>query len=90
TKAEIGQPIELVGEVTHVDGDKVTVNLGIPVTVTASTLRLVTRFSFRASGAQPHGKDAVAAEANGRNELFGTVVSCSTLTAASGPCQPSR
>ncbi|MDX8454059.1 hypothetical protein RFM98_14955 [Mesorhizobium sp. VK9D] len=42
TKAEIGQPIELVGEVTHVDGDKVTVNLGIPVTVTASTLRLVT------------------------------------------------
>lgn len=28
-----GQPIEVVGEVTHIDGDWVTVNLGVPVTV---------------------------------------------------------
>ena len=37
--------IELVGDVTCVDDDdgKVTVNLGVAVTVEASTIRLVTR-----------------------------------------------
>ena len=41
TKVKKGQPIELVGDVTHVDGDWVTVNLGVPVTVNMDTLRLV-------------------------------------------------
>ncbi|WP_434723033.1 hypothetical protein [Mesorhizobium sp. RIZ17] len=46
TKVKQGQPIELVGDVTHVDDEagKVTVNLGVPVTVSADTLRLVTRY----------------------------------------------
>lgn len=46
TKVAKGQPIELVGDVTYVDeqAGKVTVNLGIPVTVNADTLRLVTRY----------------------------------------------
>ncbi|TIP06664.1 MAG: hypothetical protein E5X72_00170 [Mesorhizobium sp.] len=39
-----GQPIELIGDVTHIDEGKVTVNLGIPVTVNADILRLVTRY----------------------------------------------
>jgi hypothetical protein len=39
-----GQPIELVGDVTRVDENQVTVNLGVPVTVNAGTLRLVTRY----------------------------------------------
>ncbi|WP_245430760.1 hypothetical protein [Mesorhizobium sp. WSM3868] len=39
-----GQPIELVGDVTHVDGEWVTVNLGVPVTVNMDTLRLVTAY----------------------------------------------
>ncbi|TIW62961.1 MAG: hypothetical protein E5V48_02545 [Mesorhizobium sp.] len=39
-----GQHIELVGDVTHVDEGKVTVNLGVPVTVNAETVRLVTRY----------------------------------------------
>ncbi|TGP49670.1 hypothetical protein EN873_27355 [bacterium M00.F.Ca.ET.230.01.1.1] len=45
-RAEVtrGQPIELVGDVTRVDKNKVTVNLGVPVTVDADTLRLVTRY----------------------------------------------
>ncbi|CDX43284.1 conserved hypothetical protein [Mesorhizobium sp. SOD10] len=45
-KVTKGQPIKLVGDVTYVDGEagKVTVNLGVPVTVNADTLRLVTRF----------------------------------------------
>lgn len=47
TKVAKGQPIELVGDVTYVDekDGKVTVNLGIPVTVDAGTLRLVTRYA---------------------------------------------
>lgn len=42
-KVAKGQPIELIGDVTYVDEEdgKVTVNLGIPVTVKADTLRLV-------------------------------------------------
>ncbi|RUV41064.1 MAG: hypothetical protein EOQ55_00600 [Mesorhizobium sp.] len=44
SKVKKGQPIELVGDVTHIDGDLVTVNLGVPVTVNADTLRLVTAY----------------------------------------------
>lgn len=44
SKVTKGQPIELVGDVTHVGGGRVTVNLGIPVTVNADTVRLVTRY----------------------------------------------
>ena len=46
SKVKHGQEIELVGDVTYVDEEagKVTVNLGIPVTVNADTLRLVTRY----------------------------------------------
>ncbi|RWG85029.1 hypothetical protein [Mesorhizobium sp.] len=36
-----GQSMELVGDVTHVDGEWVTMNLGVPVTVNMDTLRLV-------------------------------------------------
>ncbi|TPJ37626.1 hypothetical protein [Mesorhizobium sp. B2-7-1] len=45
SKVMKGQTIELVGDVTCVDAEvgKVTVNLGVPVTVDAHTLRLVTR-----------------------------------------------
>ncbi|WP_348639949.1 hypothetical protein [Mesorhizobium sp. B3-1-7] len=43
TKITHGQEIELTGDVTHVDEAKVTVNLGIPVTVSADTVRLVMR-----------------------------------------------
>ncbi|RWK17045.1 MAG: hypothetical protein EOR43_28800 [Mesorhizobium sp.] len=39
-----GQPIELTGDVTHIDGEWVTVNLGVPVTVNMDTLRLVTAY----------------------------------------------
>ncbi|RVD17759.1 hypothetical protein [Mesorhizobium sp. M4B.F.Ca.ET.017.02.2.1] len=39
-----GQKIELVGDVTHVDDDRVTVNLGVPVTVKLNTVRLVTSY----------------------------------------------
>jgi 2-phosphoglycerate kinase len=46
SKVKQGQEIELIGDVTYVDEEagKVTVNLGIPVTVKADTLRLVTRY----------------------------------------------
>ncbi|AZO75345.1 MULTISPECIES: hypothetical protein [unclassified Mesorhizobium] len=44
SKVKKGQPIELVGDVTHIDGEWVTVNLGVPVTVNADTLRLVTSY----------------------------------------------
>ncbi|WP_192244697.1 hypothetical protein [Mesorhizobium silamurunense] len=37
-----GQPIELVGDVTCVNGDRVTVKLGVPVTVDIDKVRLVT------------------------------------------------
>ncbi|TGQ50717.1 hypothetical protein EN836_27960 [Mesorhizobium sp. M1C.F.Ca.ET.193.01.1.1] len=44
SKVKKGQPIELVGEVRHIDGEWVTVNLGVPVTVNMDTLRLVTSY----------------------------------------------
>lgn len=43
-KVTLGQEIELIGDVTHVDEGKVTVNLGVPVTVNADTVRLVTAY----------------------------------------------
>ncbi|MEI9413220.1 hypothetical protein [Mesorhizobium salmacidum] len=40
-----GQHIELIGDVTYLlDKNRVTVNLGIPVTVDASVLRLVNAY----------------------------------------------
>ncbi|RWD64149.1 MAG: hypothetical protein EOS36_10815 [Mesorhizobium sp.] len=39
-----GQPVELIGDVTHIDGQWVTVNLGVPVTVNMDMLRLVTAY----------------------------------------------
>ncbi|PBB16511.1 hypothetical protein [Mesorhizobium sp. WSM4313] len=42
SKVKHGQPIELIGDVTRVDEGKVTVSLGVPVTVDANTVRLVT------------------------------------------------
>jgi hypothetical protein len=47
SKVKEGQDIELIGDVTRVDGDKVTVNLGEPVTVNADTLRLVTSDKYK-------------------------------------------
>ncbi|MBZ9761994.1 hypothetical protein LB553_14075 [Mesorhizobium sp. CA8] len=44
SKVKHGQPIELRGDVTRVDGDKVTVNLGVPVTVDIATVKLVTAY----------------------------------------------
>ncbi|AZO69998.1 MAG: hypothetical protein E5V92_04280 [Mesorhizobium sp.] len=44
SKVEKGQQIELVGDVTHVDGEWVTVNLGVPVTLNMGMLRLVTAY----------------------------------------------
>ncbi|RWA67507.1 hypothetical protein [Mesorhizobium sp.] len=44
SQAKKGQPMELMGDVTHIDGDLVTVNLGVPVTVNMDTLRLVTPY----------------------------------------------
>lgn len=44
SKVKKGQPVELIGDVTHIDGDLVTVNLGVPVTVNGGTLRLVTAY----------------------------------------------
>ncbi len=41
SKVTHGQEIELRGDVTRVDDGKVTINLGIPVTVNADTVRLV-------------------------------------------------
>nr|WP_192181714.1 hypothetical protein [Mesorhizobium amorphae] len=38
------QPMELIGDVTHIDGDLVTVNLGVPVTVNMDTLRRVNAY----------------------------------------------
>lgn len=45
TNVKKGQPIELIGDVTHIDGDRVTVNLGVAVTVNMDTVRLVTPYS---------------------------------------------
>ncbi|MBZ9763982.1 hypothetical protein LB553_24305 [Mesorhizobium sp. CA8] len=39
-----GQPIKLIGDVTRVGDGKVTVNLGVPLTVNADTVRLVTAY----------------------------------------------
>ncbi|AZO23395.1 MAG: hypothetical protein E5W38_04690 [Mesorhizobium sp.] len=44
SKVKKGQPVELIGDVTHIDGEWVTVNLGVPVTVNIDTLRLVTAY----------------------------------------------
>ncbi|TIQ37155.1 MAG: hypothetical protein E5X48_07255 [Mesorhizobium sp.] len=44
SKVRKGQLVELIGHVTHVDGEWVTVNLGVPVTVNMDTLRLVTAY----------------------------------------------
>ncbi|TPI72582.1 hypothetical protein FJ423_27030 [Mesorhizobium sp. B2-8-9] len=43
SKVKEGQEIELIGDLAGIDDGKVTVNLGVPVTVNADTLRLVTR-----------------------------------------------
>ncbi|RVD31412.1 hypothetical protein [Mesorhizobium sp. M4B.F.Ca.ET.017.02.2.1] len=40
SKIKKGQPIELVGDVVHIDGDRVTVSLGVPVTVDKDKVRL--------------------------------------------------
>lgn len=44
SKAKKGQQMELIGDVTYIDGGWVTVNLGVPVTVNMDTLRLVTAY----------------------------------------------
>ncbi|MBA1144788.1 hypothetical protein [Mesorhizobium neociceri] len=44
SKVTRGQPIELIGDVTYVDEGKVTVNLGVPVTVKAEVVRLVSAY----------------------------------------------
>ncbi|WP_245454798.1 hypothetical protein [Mesorhizobium sp. M3A.F.Ca.ET.080.04.2.1] len=36
--------MELIGDVTHVDGEWLTINLGVPVTVNGDTVRLVTAY----------------------------------------------
>lgn len=44
SKVKKGQVIELTGNVIHVDGERITVNLGVPVTVDREKLRLVARY----------------------------------------------
>ncbi|RUU11024.1 hypothetical protein EOD23_11550 [Mesorhizobium sp. USDA-HM6] len=44
SKVKRGQPIELVGDVTRIDEAKVTINLGVPVTVDLDKVRLVTPY----------------------------------------------
>ncbi|WP_318012138.1 hypothetical protein [Mesorhizobium sp. CA14] len=44
SKVKRGQPIDLIGDVTRVDEGKVTVNLGVPVTVDIGTVKLVTAY----------------------------------------------
>ncbi|RUW01457.1 MULTISPECIES: hypothetical protein [unclassified Mesorhizobium] len=44
SKVKQGQEIELRGDVTRVDEGKLTINLGVPVTVNADTVRLVTPY----------------------------------------------
>ncbi|AZO28506.1 MULTISPECIES: hypothetical protein [unclassified Mesorhizobium] len=44
SKVRKGQPVELIGNVTHIDGEWAAVNLGVPVTVNMDTLRLVTAY----------------------------------------------
>ncbi|TIO62926.1 hypothetical protein [Mesorhizobium sp.] len=43
-KVRKGQPWELTGDIVHVDEGRVTVNLGVPVTVDADRLRLITAY----------------------------------------------
>jgi hypothetical protein len=45
SKVTKGQPIDLVGDVTHVDDGKVTVNLGIHVTVDVGAVTLKTGYA---------------------------------------------
>lgn len=44
SKVKKGQPMELIGDVTQIEDEWVTVNLGVPVTVNIDTLRLVTAY----------------------------------------------
>ncbi|PBB84122.1 hypothetical protein EN817_11340 [Mesorhizobium sp. M3A.F.Ca.ET.174.01.1.1] len=44
SKVKKGQLMELIGDVTHVDGEWLTINLGVPVTVNGDTVRLVTAY----------------------------------------------
>ncbi|MBZ9673181.1 hypothetical protein FJ970_25090 [Mesorhizobium sp. B2-1-8] len=45
TNVRKGQHIELIGNVTHLlDKNRVTVNLGVPVTVDAAVVRLVSAY----------------------------------------------
>lgn len=44
SKVKKGQTVELVGNVIHIDGSRVTVQLGVPVTVDLAKVRLVTRY----------------------------------------------
>lgn len=44
TKVKKGQTIELTGQVVHTDGNRITVHLGVPVTVDADKLRLVSAY----------------------------------------------
>ncbi|TGS79735.1 hypothetical protein EN818_30995, partial [Mesorhizobium sp. M3A.F.Ca.ET.175.01.1.1] len=42
SKVKRGQPVELTGDVTHIDEGRVTIDLGVPVTVNADRVRVVT------------------------------------------------
>lgn len=44
TKVKKGQVVELTGNVIHIDGDRITINLGVPVTVDRDRLRLAARY----------------------------------------------
>lgn len=44
SKVKKGDDWELVGDVSHIDGNRVTVNVGFPVTVDADKLRLVSAY----------------------------------------------
>ncbi|MBZ9756878.1 hypothetical protein LB524_16420 [Mesorhizobium sp. ESP6-5] len=44
TKVQKGQHIELIGSVTHINENRVTVNLGVPVTIDAAVVRLVSAY----------------------------------------------
>ncbi|TIW11308.1 MAG: hypothetical protein E5V66_14180 [Mesorhizobium sp.] len=44
SKVKKGQTVELVGNVIHIDEGRVTVQLGVPVTVDLAKVRLVTRY----------------------------------------------
>ncbi|TIO72115.1 hypothetical protein [Mesorhizobium sp.] len=44
SKVKRGQELELVGHVVHIDNGRVTVQLGVPVTVDANRVRLVSAY----------------------------------------------